>query len=255
MSSAPTPALQGTALFDQLVAHEAGSGANTAGSLRPKLPYPFHALALEEAAPEVIPPLGGPDAVAAIEQRAPARREAAPAMPTATPAQAGSAPAPPTPAQARPGHAPGQRVVRDAVLAPSRNNEPMANASMPAEARASERAPVAAAAVAAAATSKARARPQQPALAPAQRDQTSPAALTPLRPRLPPSPERAALRAAPRLPAASPASEPTIEIRIGRIDVRAAVQPELAPSPGRPADPPADRLGTYLGRRARGARS
>jgi len=56
--------------------------------------------------------------------------------------------------------------------------------------------------------------------------------------------------------AAMPAAgEPTIEIRIGRIDVRAAVPP-AAPAPaGRPADPSPDRLSAYLGRRARGARS
>jgi hypothetical protein len=68
-------------------------------------------------------------------------------------------------------------------------------------------------------------------------------------------PDRSALRVVPPILLPASASEPTIEIRIGRIDVRAAIAQTTPPPAARVEERPSDGLGAYLGRRTRGARS
>jgi hypothetical protein len=252
-SGVPAPA----AMFDRIVAHESGLEPDAPGSLRPRLPYPFERLPLPMALEEAAPP--PPVVNATDDRRVPTARETVARSNAHTTAEAPI----PHPMRASsvetiPAVSRHRAAVADMLeeRTPASTSEIGPAQSLPVPLRALDVPPTERTRGEPEISDKPGAQSPQAAVPMPQRPHTTlPDAIPqPLRPWSAPQ-SRADLRAAPRIEPATQPSEPTIEIHIGRIEVRAAAQaPAVAPRPRVTGAAP-DRLDQYLGRRSRGARS
>jgi hypothetical protein len=243
-------------LFDRIVAHETGSDAGGPRSLRPRLPYVFDNVPRQDNASgdptpgithgaSTIPePMPAQEPVRSVQAAfdAPRSFEQTRILPDGTPALSQPVLHSPSTSQDSPktqAHAavvdektPAPRAVAHHATLTERGREPVSAQATPTLAL-----PVA-----------------PPAVFTNRGEQRS-NPVHPIAVRASLFHSRAEFRAMPLASVVAPPVEQTIEIRIGRIDVRAQLASQ-APSPSeRTVQSPPDRLASYLGRRSRGSRS
>jgi hypothetical protein len=240
-------------IFDRMVAHERGADADAPGSLRPRLPYPFESLPLPEEIVEFQTP---PRMRAAGEATVVPR----PAVAPSTAPQPANEPPHELHDASRSDAGPAPLKVGTQQVAADRPSTPpsrrLASEVVPIKREGRDVMPIDQTRDAPTVRTELRTRTLTAPVTEARRqDETLPNPMQRATRQFTPPQNPAQLRTVPHVALPEPAAEPTIEIRIGRIEVRAAVQsPAIAPA-SRTAEPAPDRLGPYLGRRSRGARS
>lgn len=261
MSATPTTAPAG-GLFEQLAKQQLAPEPPRHG-LRPQLPYPFEDIPPSfrvEGEQDAASPSMSPTDSHPARDRAQRAKHEAPQLTAVDSPLVSTAPAPVSRARESSYAQPRQSISTNATEQPRTAapspldewSEPLSHRPTIAPALRSEsppdrpHSPEASIQVT---TTVAHAAAEVPPATAASKNQAPPAFELPrLKPRLPTPP-------APVTPAQrQEASEPTIEIHIGRVEVRAQVAPSTPPPPQRPA--PADqRLAAYLSNRGNGARS
>jgi len=242
MKDGAATASTGAGLFAGLAREQLAPSPLAPGNLRPRLPLPFEVAPAgfegeeELAGADLEAALPGPRAVpAALEAgpsvRAPERSDRPPVLPMAL--------APPRSDVLPPAERKGRTISRESLPPTPMVPPPMA---------ATERHHTLQERMVRVESTVLRERSPAAPSGPIATASRSPDGQFRLKPLLPmPAP------ALPSLPAAR-VEEPTIEIHIGRVEVRAQLAP-ATPSPAARAEPPDQRLASYLSGRSRGARS